>query len=78
MAKMTRPPETRRWGGPGSSRDDATKPPPEEHPKGARAPGRMTRHSQVSGGGGERDVHHGHDPRRKRDFQAGSEEKSRD
>ena len=76
MAKITRPPETRRWGGPGSSRDDATKPPPELTFPPKSVPLRHPiRHSQVSGGGGERDVHHGHDPLCKRDFEAGRSEK---
>jgi hypothetical protein len=66
-------PASERRGGPGSSHDDATKPlPPSENP---RAPYRSKQHSQVSGGGGEADVHHDHDPRHKRDFEAGGAQK---
>ena len=49
-------------GGPGASHEDATEAPPprEKHPK----PGQPTNtsRSKVSGGGGERDRHHTHDP----------------
>jgi hypothetical protein len=52
-------------GGPGSSHQDRTEPAPSEHagPK----PGEPTNspRSRVSGGGGERDIHHSHDPRHK-------------
>jgi hypothetical protein len=55
----------RSHGGPGSSQQDRTKPKSET----ARAvqPGEPTntRRSRVSGGGGERDAHHTHDPRTK-------------
>jgi hypothetical protein len=55
----------RHHGGPGSSHQDATEPdPPEEkHPR----PGEPTsrRRSSVSGGGGERDAAHSHDPNAK-------------
>jgi hypothetical protein len=66
---MTMPhknPQTERFGGPGSAQQDR------KHPeKAARAhadqpaPGAPTsgRESKVSGGGGERDKHHSHDPR---------------
>ncbi|WP_083842592.1 hypothetical protein [Bradyrhizobium sp. ORS 375] len=57
--------ETERFGGPGSSRQDR------KHPeKGGREHDRPTsgsptnsRRSTVSGGGGERDLHHTHDDR---------------
>jgi hypothetical protein len=54
----------RSHGGPGSSQRDRTK------PKRATArvpPGEPTnsRRSRISGGGGERDAHHTHDPRTK-------------
>jgi hypothetical protein len=65
-------PATERRGGPGSSHDDVTKPAP---PREARAAYRSQQHSQKSGGGGEGDVHHDHDPRHKRDFEAGDAEK---
>jgi hypothetical protein len=57
---------TERFGGPGSSRQDRTHPekgqgPHEDHPnEGSPTSGRE---SKVSGGGGERDKHHSHDPR---------------
>lgn len=52
-------PNTVRWGGPGASHEDATKPmpePPPPHPDGATSTN--PRVSQVSGGGGERDEKH--------------------
>ena len=51
-----------RWGGPGSSEQNADKPAPAH--KDPRPPGSPTndRQSHVSGGGGERDSHHTHDP----------------
>jgi hypothetical protein len=56
------PAADRSHGGPGSSQQDATKPaaPRRTWP----APGEPTnsRHSRVSGGGGERDSHHTHNP----------------
>jgi hypothetical protein len=60
-------PETRRWGGPGSSHQDANEPAPPKSDH--RAPGEPTNtpFSHVSGGGGERDRHHGHDVKAKRD-----------
>ena len=56
------PASDRSHGGPGSSRQDATKP-AARAPSGP-APGEPTntRHSRVSGGGGERDSHHTHNP----------------
>ena len=56
------PKADRSHGGPGSSQQDATKP-TESHGTGP-LPGQPTnsRHSQVSGGGGERDNHHTHNP----------------
>jgi hypothetical protein len=54
-------PNTVRWGGPGASHEDRTKPipkPPPAHPLGAT--GTNPRVSQVSGGGGERDEKHSH------------------
>lgn len=55
----------RHHGGPGSSHQNAAKPsPPEEK---APQPGEPTSpdRSRVSGGGGERDKKHSHDPRTK-------------
>jgi hypothetical protein len=65
MAKERSP--DRSHGGPGSSHQDATQPSPEAEerhgpePRQRRTPDR----SRVSGGGGERDKHHTHNPRTK-------------
>ncbi len=62
-------PNTERWGGPGSSGENRDKEPPKHRsgaPKGAPT---NPPTSQVSGGGGERDRHHGHDPGDKRDWE---------
>lgn len=58
-------PNTERWGGPGASHEDRTKPQPEK--REPRPPGTPTNDAQshVSGGGGELDSHHTHDPRLK-------------
>jgi len=58
-------PDTERWGGPGASRENRDKPAPER--RETRPPGTPTndRRSHISGGGGERDAHHSHDPREK-------------
>lgn len=55
----------RSHGGPGSSQQDRTKPASERR-RGVQ-PGEPTnaRRSRVSGGGGERDAHHTHDPAEK-------------
>jgi hypothetical protein len=52
-------------GGPGSSQQSRKKGRPQK--AGARIAGAPTnsRRSRVSGGGGERDLHHTHDPRTK-------------
>ncbi len=65
MPSTKTPSADRSHGGPGSSRQDATKPMPRPHT--GPVPGEPTnpRHSQVSGGGGERDSHHTHDPAEK-------------
>ena len=59
------PAADRSRGGPGSSRQDATEPAP-AHRSGPQ-PGEPTntRHSRISGGGGERDSHHTHNPSEK-------------
>jgi len=62
MSTSTKTPRSIRQGGPGASHEDAKKalevqkPPPD-------SPQRQ--HSKVSGGGGERDLHHSHDPKKK-------------
>lgn len=57
---------TERFGGPGSSHEDREHPEKFNRPKEPR-PGAPTsdRSSHVSGGGGERDRHHSHDPKHK-------------
>jgi len=68
-------PASRRWGGPGASHEDRTEPPPQpRETRGKREP-TNTRASHVSGGGGERDLHHGHDPHLERDFEAPSKQR---
>lgn len=54
-------PNTRRWGGPGASHEDATKPEPDERQlRPDDAVGSRPNVSQVSGGGGEQDEKHSH------------------
>ena len=62
-------PNTERWGGPGSSDENRDKPTP--HTAKGAPDGAPTNPptSQVSGGGGERDRHHGHAPDDKRDWE---------
>ena len=70
-------PNTERWGGPGSSHENADQDPPKK--QDPRAPGEPTNtpFSHVSGGGGERDRHHAHDEHGKRDFQENSQERAK-
>ena len=67
--------EAMRWGGPGSSHQDRTEPMPDPTVKDADAPDHLSPRSQISGGGGETDIRHGHSAEAKRDRQATSEEK---
>jgi hypothetical protein len=64
-----RSPNADRWGGPGASHENRDKARPDPKVKDADDPDRYSRHSKVSGGGGEADVHHAHEPGRKRDFE---------
>ncbi|MCA6120413.1 hypothetical protein J6500_00635 [Bradyrhizobium sp. WSM 1704] len=62
MSTSTKTPKTIRQGGPGASHENAQAPleikkPPADDPH--------RKHSRVSGGGGERDRHHTHDPDQK-------------
>ena len=68
-------PNTERWGGPGASHENRDKPQP--HKGDPRSPGEPTNtpYSHVSGGGGERDRHHGHAPENKRDYEENSEQR---
>jgi hypothetical protein len=70
-------PNTQRWGGPGASHENAKKSPPEK--ADPRAPGEPTNTplSHVSGGGGERDRHHGHDIGAKRDTEENSAQRAK-
>ena len=70
-------PNTQRIGGPGASHENLNKPKPDPTVKDADDPDRYSRHSKVSGGGGETDLHHGQAPNLKRDFEAGDAEKSK-
>ena len=65
-------PNTERWGGPGASHEDRTERQPLK--RETRAPGEPTntQFSGVSGGGGERDRHHAHDAKGKRDTEQNS------
>jgi len=67
-------PNADRWGGPGASHENRDKPTPDPTVKDADDPDRYSRHSKVSGGGGEADVHHAHAPARKRDFESSDAE----
>ena len=59
-------PNTERFGGPGSSKQDRDHP-EKFHKEQRPMPGEPTsgRASKVSGGAGERDKHHSHDPKYK-------------
>jgi hypothetical protein len=62
MSTSSKTPASLRQGGPGSSEQNAKRPaeirkPPPDGDRGAK--------SRVSGGGGERDVHHARDEKRK-------------
>ncbi len=58
-------PNTERWGGPGSSHENAHKePPPKVDPRPDGTPTNPPT-SQVSGGGGERDDKHSHDDQKR-------------
>lgn len=59
-----------RWGGPGASHENRDKPRPEPTVKDRDDPDREGPHAQVSGGGGERDVHQRHAPEGKHAGQA--------
>jgi hypothetical protein len=66
---------TERWGGPGASHEDRSKPQPAKSNPEARTDTEV-RFSHVSGGGGERDRHHGHADKDKRDTEENSVQKS--
>jgi hypothetical protein len=62
MSTSTKTPASIRQGGPGASHENAKAPRRVEKPP---ADDPQRRHSKVSGGGGEHDTHHTHDPERK-------------
>ena len=62
MSTSTKSPNTIRQGGPGASHENAKAPLEVKKPP---AQGSRRGHSQVSGGGGEHDSHHSHDPEKK-------------
>ncbi len=66
-------------GRPGRQHEDATEPMPPQPPRSGRPPDEPTHtpFSHVSGGGGERDRHHGHDVRAKRDTEENSIQRSK-
>ncbi|MDB5570444.1 MAG: hypothetical protein JWN93_1627 [Hyphomicrobiales bacterium] len=66
MTRSTKAPETdRHHGGPGSSHQREDLPDPTQRPEGAGDDQTPKRRSRISGGGGEPDRHHTHDPRLK-------------
>lgn len=67
-------PNTERWGGPGASHEDRSKLQPETKGEEARTDTEV-RFSHVSGGGGERDRHHGHSDASKRDTEENARQK---
>ncbi len=70
-------PNTERWGGPGASHEDRSE--PVEKRSDHRTPGEPTntKYSHQSGGGGERDVRHSHEPDAKRRHQENSDQRAK-
>ena len=62
MSTSTKAPASIRQGGPGASHKNAKAPLRVEKPP---ADTETRQRSRISGGGGESDLHHGHEPRRK-------------
>ncbi|MBW9117708.1 hypothetical protein JNB88_29245 [Rhizobium cauense] len=62
MSTSTKTPASIRQGGPGASHENAKKPLKIDKPP---ADSDERQQSRVSGGGGERDSHHTHDPEKK-------------
>ena len=67
--------DTDRWGGPGASRENRNKPKPDPKVKDADAPDHLSRRSQISGGGGENDIHKGRSAKAKHAKHSTSQEK---
>ncbi|WEK56595.1 MAG: hypothetical protein P0Y52_08520 [Candidatus Brevundimonas phytovorans] len=72
---MDRDKDADRWGGPGSSHQNRQAPQPDPVVKDAEDPDHLSPRNQVSGGGGEKDVHKGHSAEARSTRQASSEEK---
>lgn len=75
---MPDPQKADRWGGPGASHENRDQPRPEPTVKDRDDPDHSSAHAQVSGGGGERDVHQQHNAQGKHAAQASDDEKRRD
>lgn len=70
-------PNTERWGGPGASHEDRSKPQPAPDDHRADGEATNTAYSHSSKGGGERDRRHAHDDGAKRDHQENSEQRAK-
>jgi hypothetical protein len=68
-------PNTERWGGPGASHEDRTEQPVKKGDGRSAGEPTNTPYSGVSGGGGERDRRHSHDPAEKGEFEQNSEQR---
>lgn len=64
-----------RHGGPGSAHQNLGSARPAQSVKDADAPDHLSPRSQISGGGGENDIHQRHNAEAKRHKQASSQEK---
>ena len=65
MSSSKKNPETERMGGPGSSHQNRKEPEKSRSRGGHPVDKQSPKFSGVSGGGGEPDAHHSHDPRGK-------------
>ncbi|MER9023583.1 hypothetical protein NKI01_13570 [Mesorhizobium sp. M0815] len=72
MSTSKKTPASIRQGGPGAAHENAKKPLSVEKPP---ADSDLRSHSKVSGGGGERDSHHIHDPEKKGDTRPAHQDK---
>lgn len=64
-----------RWGGPGASHENRNKAKPDPLVKDADAPDHLSPRSQISGEGGERDIHRRHTTSAMKAKQGSTEEK---
>lgn len=58
-------PKGKRLGGPGAAHENAKRPEKSRPPRPRPEETKSARHTGISGGGGERDSHHSHDPKLK-------------